>query len=195
MLTCEIFSRKPVKFGDRYAQICRPSPAYPFCVHFVTGKLSREIYSPADPPGSLEAALAWEPLRPNLAVALGTRFNVPGRSGRPSTKNPRPTGDPTGAKPDDGKALLGFLRNHVDRRAPGIQGVVFMGVAQDSTCVLVHSLFCVYDNRYADVVLWDVLGPLPTEGATDYVRLTSLHMAWGVHFVGVDRLDFESALS
>ena len=132
MLTCEIFSQNPVEFEDRYGQICRPSPAYPFRVHFVTGKLSRKMNSPADPPVSLEAALARDPMPPDLAVALGRRFNVPGCSERPSGKAPPSTGDPTGAKPDDGNSLLGFLTTLVDRRAPGIQGAVFLGITLDA---------------------------------------------------------------
>ena len=151
--------------------------------------------STSDPPASLEAVLERDPMPHDLAVALCTAFKVPGRSGRPSKNNPRLTGDPTGANPDDGKSLLGFITTLVDRRAPGIQSAVFLGVARDSTCVLVHSLFCVYENAYSEAVLWGILGNLPTEDAPTYLRLEPLHFSWGTHFVGVDRLDFESALS
>ena len=82
--------------------------------------------STADPPASLEDVLERDPMPQDLAVALSTVFKVPGRSGRPSKNNPRPTGDPTGANPEDGKVLLGFLTNLVDRRAPGIQNAVFL---------------------------------------------------------------------
>ena len=151
--------------------------------------------SSADPLASLEIALEREPMPHDLAVALSTAFKVPALRGRPSNANPRPTGDPTGANSDDGKTLLSFLTTLVDRQAPGIQSAVFLGVAQDSTCVLVHSLFCVYENAYSEAVLWGILGDLPTEDAPAYICLKPLHFSWGTHFVGVDRIDFESALS
>ena len=149
---------------------------------------------PADPPAILETALARDPMPDDLAPVLGTRFAVAGRPGRARTKAPSSNGDPTGAQEDDGKSLLDYLTTLVDRRAPGIQGAMFLGITWEATCVLVHSLFCVYEDSYTDAVLWAILGPIPTEGPPVYVRLTPLHMAWCQFFVGIDRLDFESAV-
>ena len=153
------------------------------------------MVSPADPPAILETTLARDPMPAGLATVLGTRFAVPAHPGRPATKAPPTNGDLTGAQADDGKSLLDYLTTLVDRRAPGIQGAVFMGITRDATCVLVHSLFCVYEDAYADAVLWAILGPIPADGTPAYVRVTPLHLAYCQHFVGVDRIDFESSVS
>ena len=57
-----------------------------------------------------------------------------------------------------------------------------------------HSLFCVSTGDYTNLDLWGLLGPLPDKGIPYYIKITPLHLAASCSFLGVSRIEFESAL-
>ena len=100
----------------------------------------------------------------------------------------------TGARVETGDALHSFLSNLVQRRAPGIQSLCFLGVNTCGTTQLLHSLFCLPNGPYdySTPRLCALVDDIPEDDFPTIALLTPMAFATNKSFLGGSEEDFES---
>ena len=100
----------------------------------------------------------------------------------------------TGARVETGEAIHSFISNLVQRRAPGIQALCFLGVKTCGTTQLLHSLFSLPQGPYDESTprLCALVDDVPADGFPTIALLTPMAFASNEPFPGSSEEEFES---
>ena len=146
--------------------------------------------------GSLTDLLA-EPSPPSaLLKLLSNRWDLAPLtpSSSSSSKDSRQNYDVgTGARALDGAPLLAFVLGLVERRAAGVDKLMFLSVSKAGVVNIIHSLVVVRDGEYDDApALWGIRGDIPDHGLPSFVSLSAMDFAANTTFLGQPSEEFES---
>ena len=146
--------------------------------------------------GSLTDLLA-EPSPPSaLLKLLSDRWDLAPLtpSSSSSSKDSRQNHDlGTGARALDGAPLLAFVLGLVERRAAGVDKLMFLSVSKAGVVNIIHSLVVVRDGEYDDApALWGIRGDIPDHGLPSFVSLSAMDFAANTTFLGQPSEEFES---
>ena len=79
----------------------------------------------------------------------------------------------TGAHPEDEAVFFNCLVNLVDRKTAGTEALTFLTVSIAGMVDMVHSLFTVRSDDYADPELWGIRGEVPEDGVLSLCKCTA----------------------
>jgi len=140
----------------------------------------------AVPPPGLESVLSTLWRRP--------RTKPPSSSSTSARSSRRTNADlDTGAHPGDGATLHSSLLNFVERKAPGIDTLTFLGLSKAGVVDIIHSLFTVRDDDFdLDPALWGIVGEVPEDGLPTFASVIPIDLSTIDPFYGTAVEDFES---
>jgi len=99
----------------------------------------------------------------------------------------------TGAYPADGDPIYSSILNLVERRAPGIDALTFLGLSKAGVVDIIHSLFTVRENAFdLDPDLWGIVGEIPEDGLPLFVSISPIDFSSIDPFYGTTMEEFES---
>ena len=99
----------------------------------------------------------------------------------------------TGAHPADGETIHSSLLNLVERRAPGVDALTFLGLSKAGVVDIIHSLFTVRKNAFdLNPDLWGIVGEVPEDGLPFFVSLSPIDFSSIDPFYGTTMEEFES---
>ena len=99
----------------------------------------------------------------------------------------------TGARALDGAPLLALVLGLVERRAVGVEKLMFLSVSKAGVVNIIHSLVVVRADEYDDApALWGIRGDVPEHGLPVFVSLSAMDFASNTSFLGQPSDEFES---
>ena len=104
------------------------------------------------------------------------RTTPPATSSSSSRSSRRTNSDlDTGAFPADGETIHASILNLVERRAPGVDALTFLGLSKAGVVDIIHSLFTVRKNAFdLNPDLWGIVGEVPEDGLPSFVSLSPI---------------------